>query len=111
MHDDLYFWRVLLLGVCGLGQTLFVLLYFTLRWHDSALGRALFCNAVLLAILLDLGWLARTFEFVRLDTLFVILYAPFAVGIWVQFFVFLHIKREGTRNGNRNIEQADTRRS
>lgn len=110
MHDDLYFWRLLLLGICGLGQTAFVVLYLTLKWHRSPLGRALFLKGSMLAILLDLGWAANTFGFRNWDPVFVCLYAPFAVAIWWQFFVFLHIKREGSKqHGNSNdIGQTDT---
>lgn len=107
MHDDLYFWRVLLLGIAGLGQTLFVFVYITLRWQDSDLGKVLFSNAVILAALLDLGWAANTFGFRNLDIVFIILYVPFAIGIWWQYRVFLHIKREGSKNGNRSIHQGD----
>lgn len=46
-------WSVRLLHVCAVGQTLFVLLWATLRWWQRWVGRALMVKSVALALFLD----------------------------------------------------------
>lgn len=99
MLRDSEFWRTLLLGVAGVGQTLFVILYMTFSWWQSFLGRALFYKSLILCITLDVGVLARILGLTDLDWFFVVLYACFALGIWWQFLAFLRVKRAGRGTG------------
>lgn len=92
---DLMFWRVFALGFVALGQTLFVLVYSTFPWWKTFLGRALFYKAVMLAVIVDLFIVARVFDFVALDVVFVILYIFLGFGVWWQFFAFLRVRRAG----------------
>lgn len=46
-------WSIRLLHVCAIGQTLFVLLWGTLRWWRRWVGRALMVKSLALALFLD----------------------------------------------------------
>lgn len=95
---DINTWRTILLGLVALGQTMFVLLYFTFPWQKSFLGRALFFKALSLAALTDAWIVYRVFDIPRADLMFVLLYALLALGVWVQYFAFLKVRAEGHQN-------------
>lgn len=95
---DINTWRTVLLGFVALGQTAFVVLYFTFPWQKSFLGRALFFKAVSLAILTDAFIVTRTFPLGNTDLMFILLYALLALGVWAQFFAFLKVRAEGHQN-------------
>lgn len=94
--SDVDMWRTLTLGLAALGQVAFATLYMTFPWWKTFLGRALFYKAVMLAVLVTMGWTSRTFGFGRTDLVFVPLYGLLAIGIWWQFIAFLRVKREGS---------------
>lgn len=98
------FWRTAALGSVALGQSAFVVLYFTFPWWKSFLGRGLFFKAIALAVLVDTYMLFRIFQFAYADIVFTTLYWVLACGVWFQFFAFLRVKlshRERFVSGNR----------
>lgn len=92
------FWRSAALYGLALGQTLFVILYFTFPWYKTFLGKALFFKAFVFAFVLDLALYARLNpEFTNWDVIFTCMYALLGVGVWFQFFAFLRVRTEGKR--------------
>ena len=96
-HD---FWRTVTLGSAAIGQTVFVVLYFSFPWWKSFLGRALFYKGLILGAILDVFVVARIWpEFGAWDEIFIGLYAALAIGIWWQTAAFLVVKLKG-RSGS-----------
>lgn len=110
MHNDIDTWRTVTLASMAFGQTAFVILYLTFPWWRTFLGRALFYKALTLAILLDFGFAARYYDFIRSDKLFVVLYILLAGGIWWQFFAFLHVKQSGRAERGISASTSDSER-
>lgn len=88
---DPVLWRSSVLTLAAVGQTALVTLYVTFPWWRSFLGRALFFNAVTLAVTLDLIAAARWVGRTRDDTLFLLIYSVLALGIWVQTAAFVRV--------------------
>ncbi len=104
MLYDIEFWRTVALAFAAVGQTLFVLLYLTFPWYATFMGKALFAKAFALLLITDLAALARVFDFLSNDALFVFLYGVLATTVWGQFIAFLIVKVESHRtkvSGNR----------
>lgn len=97
--DNLDFWRSSGLLSAALGQTAFVILYLFWPWWETFFGRALFFKAVALAVLADVAIMGRIFDWVGEDVTFVILYWTLTLGIWGQFFAFLHVRRKNRQGG------------
>lgn len=108
-------WRTLTLGGVATGQIAFCLLYATFPWYKSFLGRALFFKALVLALITGTYLLTRLLGWTNINETFIILYGLLAVGVWVQFFAFLKVRREGKAeravNSDTNLKVEHDRRS
>src|SRR5688572_3775570 len=91
------FWRTVSLFGVALGQTLFVLLYWTFPWYKTFLGRALFYKSLMLATIVDAFIVARILD-VELDALFVVLYTMLGIGVWWQLIAFFRVRWAGKQN-------------
>lgn len=92
--DTLEVWRTVTLSFAAVGQTAFVLMYMTLPWWRSTLGRALFLKAFMLMSLIDAGIASRVWDWRGEDAVIVGLYGLVSVGIWFQLFAFIHQGRK-----------------
>lgn len=111
LHNDIDTWRTGTLISMAVGQTAFAILYLTFPWWKTFLGRGLFYKAVMFAVLLDLALLARVFDLLQNDILFVILYIGLSIGIWWQFFAFLRVKRSGLAERGVSASTSDSERA
>lgn len=94
--------RTLALTVVALGQTLFVILYLTFPWYRTFLGKALFFKAAILATLVDLGLVARTFpDLLDWSEVFIGLYFLLGFGVWFQLLAFLRVRIDAKRKDKR----------
>lgn len=98
MTFDLAFWRTTSLLFVAIGQTLFVMVYFTFPWYKTFLGRSLFYKGLILAVIVDAFVVTRVFDLQEVDVLFVVLYAMLGLGVWWQLSAFLRIRIAGTQN-------------
>lgn len=106
------FWRTVWIAGAALGQTLFVVLYFTFPWWANFLGRALFFKAFVFAVLVDVAVAGRIWDWPHEEATFVILYGAVAAGIWFQFFAFLIVRLDGRHDsvsGNPKAVAAERR--
>lgn len=88
MTNDLDTWRMLIIALAAVGQTLFVILYTTFPWYRTFLGRALFIKATTFMLLLNTAALGRIWDWPHEDAIIVALYGLTAFGIWAQFVAF-----------------------
>lgn len=93
-------WANVMLVLCALGQTLFVLLYLTFPWWRSFLGRALFYGTATFALLIDTAVLSKMVDWPHKDLTRLGIFTLLAFGIWWQFFAFLR-----TRVARSNFEE------
>lgn len=92
-------WRTAAIAVVAIGQTAFVILYLTLPWRRSYLGRALFTFALSLALFADVIVVGRVWDWKYEEQTFIALYSFVGVGVWYQFLAFLE-----TRISRRELE-------
>lgn len=92
MTYDSDFFRTFVLGAAAVGQTLFVALYATFPWHKTFLGRTLFGNALMLAVIMDTFIVTRLLGVGTNDALFIFLYFLLTLSIWAELIVFLMIR-------------------
>lgn len=91
---DIEVWRTVAIGAMAVGQTLFASLYLTFPWWRTFLGRSLFVKALVFALLLDVLFFARMWDWgYELETLLT-LYILLAVAIWGQLFAYVRVRRE-----------------
>lgn len=91
---DIETWRTVAIGAMAVGQTLFAALYLTFPWWKTFLGRSLFVKALVFALLLDVLFLARMWDWgYELETLLT-LYVLLAVAIWGQLFAYIRVWME-----------------
>lgn len=104
-------WSYLILHVSAVGQTLFVLIWVTLPFYRSWIGRALFVKSVSLAIYLDFAevvyWWGPLPDQLLLG---VLLFGLIAVGIWSQVVAIVHEVWRGYRARREETDRADSSR-
>lgn len=84
-HASLLDWSVRLLHISAVGQTLFVLIWMTLPWFKSWVGRALMVKSLALMALLDEALLFYYLPPVPHEALLgVLIFALVCLGIWSQ---------------------------
>lgn len=82
---SLFDWTVRLVHVSAVGQTLFVLLWWSLPWYRTVVGRALMVKSFTLMLYLD--WAVAVYHFGPFDhqeAIGVALFGLIAFGIWSQ---------------------------
>lgn len=83
---SLYDWSLRLVYAAAVGQTLFVILWGTLPWYRTRVGRALMVKSVSLMVYLDWavlvinGWVPIAHR----ENIAVVLFGLITVGIWTQ---------------------------
>lgn len=82
----------LIIGGAAVGQTLFCVLYTTLPWWRSNVGRALFLKAVTLAIFVDAVAVRVFFPDTITQQMALYLYGLVAAAIWYQLIALIRVR-------------------
>jgi hypothetical protein len=99
MNNNLVDATTILLWISAVGQTAFVLMWFTRPWHEHWVGRALMVKSMSLAVYLDFAIILHyTGPFEGLPLLAVILFGFIAVGIVSQFLTLAVVTWLSERN-------------
>ena len=104
MNTDLL--RSIAITIPAVVQTLFVLLYVRIPWWEAPLGRALFYNAITLAVTVDTIAAARWARLKDHDWLFICLFLLVTTGVWVQLIAFYRTQRGDRANKSKVVRSA-----
>lgn len=90
--------NTVLLAVAAVGQTWFTARYALLPWWTAPLGRALFINSLVLALVLDVVVISRLVNWPHEGATMTALFALLVVGILVRYVAFDSLSRKERRD-------------
>lgn len=88
----------LIIGGAAVGQTLFVLLYSSLPWWKSEVGRALYLKAVTMVVFVDAVAVRVFFPEIVTQQVALYLYGAVAVAIWYQLIALIKVRLRAKKN-------------